>query len=218
MWRLGIAIYCKAGGIPWRLASATPDSAYIGLSYAIRNSENGPRFVTCCSQVFDEDGAGLEFVAYDTNENSQDYENPFLSRTEMRSVMARSLRLYQQRHGGRIPKRITIHKGFEFKDEEIEGCFDAWRSSEGLHIVQIQADSLWRGIAYDPPKSGVGSKPAGYPLHRGSALQIDGRDNDSRSSNPSLFARRNKRLRSTFLVRSGAQFPLWREFGRQKFR
>ncbi len=31
MWRLGIAVYCKAGGVPWKLAGSDPDTAYIGL-------------------------------------------------------------------------------------------------------------------------------------------------------------------------------------------
>ena len=63
MWRIGLAIYAKAGGVPWKLAEAEPETAYIGISYSVRGAESDlPRFVTCCSQVFDSDGAGLEFV------------------------------------------------------------------------------------------------------------------------------------------------------------
>ena len=175
MWRLSIAVYCKAGGIPWKLAHTRPDTAYIGLSYAVRKSDHGPRFVTCCSQVFDQNGAGPEFIAYDSNEIHQDYKNPFLSRTEMRNVMARSLRLYQQRHSGKIPKHIAIHKAFDFTPEEIEGCFDAWKASEGLHLIQIQSGSLWRGIAYESPKGGARARPSGYPIERGTVVPIDGR-------------------------------------------
>ncbi len=47
MWRLGIALYCKAGGVPWKLANAEPDMAYIGLSYALRSATaDNPRFIT----------------------------------------------------------------------------------------------------------------------------------------------------------------------------
>jgi hypothetical protein len=69
MWRIGLALYAKAGGVPWKLADIDPETAHIGLSYAVRppNSDR-PRFVTCCSQVFDAEGAGLEFVAYDAHE------------------------------------------------------------------------------------------------------------------------------------------------------
>jgi hypothetical protein len=31
MWRVGLALYAKAGGVPWKLADAEPDAAYIGI-------------------------------------------------------------------------------------------------------------------------------------------------------------------------------------------
>ncbi len=78
MWRIGLALYAKAGGVPWKL----PETAYIGISYAVRPPESDrPRFVTCCSQVFDAEGSGLEFVAYDAHEVEVQRDNPFLSRT-----------------------------------------------------------------------------------------------------------------------------------------
>jgi len=179
MWRLGIALYCKAGGVPWKLADSEPDTAYIGLSYALRLSDGGPAtFVTCCSQVFDADGAGLEFVAYETDDVRIIREDPFLSRTEMRRVMARSLALYQRRHAGRSPKTVIIHKSTEFKPDEIDGCFDAWSSSETVDLYQIQQDSLWRGIQIDAPRNpnattGIASA---YPCSRGSFVQIGTRE------------------------------------------
>ena len=108
-------------------------------------------FVTCCSQVFDSDGAGLEFIAYETDDVRIERDNPFLSRTEMRRVMARSLALYQRRHGGRSPKCVVIHKTTEFKPDEVDGCFDAWSSCEGIDLYQIQQNTLWRGVLIDPP-------------------------------------------------------------------
>jgi hypothetical protein len=180
MWRLSIALYCKAGGGPWRLADYDPEIAFIGLSYAIRGEQNAgdPRFVTCCSQVFDADGAGLEFIAYETDDVRLERENPFLSRAEMLRVMARSLALYQRRHGGRTPKRVVVHKSTEFKSDEVEGCFDAWRSSEGLELVQVQQDVTWRGVRIDAPQEVGGRKgtAALYPVERGSYIQIGGRE------------------------------------------
>lgn len=178
MWRLGIAFYAKAGGVPWKLAHSNPDTAYIGLSYALRStSSSAARFVTCCSQVFDADGAGLEFLTYDTEDAHIERGNPFLSRGEMRRVMARSLSLYQRRHGGRVPKRVVIHKSTEFKKEEIRGCFDAWKSAEGLELIQVQRDVKWRGILIEePPQGRRKGRPAAFPCQRGSYMQLGGRE------------------------------------------
>jgi len=168
MWRLGIALYSKAGGVPWKLAETEADTAFVGLSYAIRATDQGKsRFVTCCSQVFDADGAGLEFIAYETSGFHLERDNPFLNRAEMRRVMARSLALYQRRHAGRKPKRVTVHKSTAFTVEEADGCFDAWQGVETLELIQVQQDSGWRGVEIHAPESGTKGIASQYPCERG---------------------------------------------------
>lgn len=170
-WRLGIALYAKAGGIPWKLAAGSPDTAYIGLSYALRPAEDPrARFVTCCSQVFDADGAGLEFLVYETDEYGFAGENPFLGRAEMRRVLARSLRLYQRRNAGRPPQRVVVHKSTEFKREEVAGVFDALEAVPEVELVQVKQDAGWHGIHIAAPRTA-----ARYPVERGSYVQIGGR-------------------------------------------
>jgi hypothetical protein len=172
MWRIGLALYAKAGGVPWKLADADPEVAYIGISYALRPPESGrPRFVTCCSQVFDADGSGLEFIAYDAHEVEVHRENPFLSRNEMFRVMTRSMDLYRRRHAGRSPRRVFVHKTTEFKPEEVDGAMEALHLCEAVDLVQIVEDVGWRGIRMD----GKG-QPASYPVARGTLLGLGARE------------------------------------------
>jgi hypothetical protein len=155
MWRIGLALYAKAGGVPWKLAEGDPETAYIGISYAVRKIDsNQPRFVTCCSQVFDAEGAGLEFLAYDAHEVEVQRDNPFLSRAEMFRVMTRSMDLYRRRHAGRSPRRVMVHKTTEFRLDEIDGCMEALHLCEAVDLIQIVEDVGWRGAQIGSTRNG----------------------------------------------------------------
>ncbi|WP_129125926.1 argonaute/piwi family protein [Geomonas oryzae] len=177
MWRIGLALYTKAGGVPWKLAEVDPETAYIGISYAVRSPESeGARFVTCCSQVFDAEGSGLEFVAYDAHEVEVQRDNPFLSRTEMFRVITRSMDLYRRRHAGRSPRRVMVHKTTEFKREEVDGCMEALPLCETVDLVQVVEDVGWRGTRLDKDKETQKGKPAAYPVSRGTVVSLSPRE------------------------------------------
>lgn len=173
MWRASIALYTKAGGIPWVWADSPEDTAYIGLRYAIQNKSDGEsKFAICCSQVFDASGAGLEFIAYEADDVRIFGENPFLNRSQMLSVISRSLEIYQKKHFGKKPKHVIVHKNTEFKKDEIDGCFDALTAIEQVDLIHVKQETPWSAIQLFRNQGRVSLD--GYPCKRGTSLQLGG--------------------------------------------
>jgi hypothetical protein len=181
-WRLTIALYVKAGGVPWKLApipGVPPNTAYIGLAYALRGDPRDAHFITCCSQVFDADGGGMQFVAYEARDplgpDADARRNPYLSRSDMRAVMTRSLLLYQSRNGGDRPRRLVIHKRTPFKDEELAGIEDALEGVQEIECIEVTSEVAWRGVWLQAPRRpDQRNDPDAYPVQRGVMLPASG--------------------------------------------
>lgn len=143
-WRLSLALFTKAGGIPWKMSGFEDRHAYVGLGYCLRKSPER-RFVTCCSQIFDAQGTNLQFLLYESRAGGYEGDNPFLPRSDMHRVMSRTLSLYQDQKGA-PPTRVVVHKTTHFTREEVDGCLDALATVDDVELLTITQVSPWQGV------------------------------------------------------------------------
>jgi len=166
MWSLSLAIYAKAGGIPWKLNNAAPvGTAFIGLSYVLRQHEGKQSVLTCCSQLFDGQGHGLQFLLFSADEFRFVGRNPFLTKPGMRSLLTKTLELYA-RQMGNVPPHVVVHKTTQYTRDEREGAAEALGDLSGYDLLQVQEETSWLAA------KGKRGEATPYPVDRGTVLPL----------------------------------------------
>lgn len=155
-WNFHVALYYKAGGVPWRLIrhSGAYATCFVGTSFF--KSTDGERVLTSVAQVFDERGEGL-IVQGGKARLDKDDRSPHLSAEDARSLLAGALASYRREHRN-MPARVLMHKTSYFDDAEIDGCRAAVQAErvETLELVGVRRSGvrLLRG-AMQPPVRGT---------------------------------------------------------------
>lgn len=92
----------------------------------------------------------------------------------MRTVLSRSLNVYADRHAGRRPRTLVVHKTYPLTDEEAHGATEAWGRSDGLTCISL-TKSAWRGVLVTAARNDrTGGPKYGYAVDRGTLAQLDG--------------------------------------------
>lgn len=166
MWSLSLALYAKAGGIPWKLSHpASAGTAFIGLSYVLRQEKGKQSILTCCSQLFDDQGHGFQFLLFSADEIKWIGRSPFLTKPGMRRLLAKTMELYA-RQVGDLPRNVVVHKTTQFTRDEREGAAEALGGLERYDLLQVQEEVPWLAA------KGKRGSATPYPVDRGTVLPI----------------------------------------------
>jgi hypothetical protein len=160
-WNLHVAMYYKAGGVPWRLIRDPRDltTCWVGISF-YRN-DIADTLETAVAQVFNERGDGV-VVRGGTAPRRGDDRQPHLTEQAAHDLLQQALDAYRQVHRT-LPARVVVHKTSSYLDDERAG-FRAAVEERDLD----ELDLTWVTISEDVRLFRPGDAP---PL-RGSHLDL----------------------------------------------
>lgn len=155
-WNLYVALYYKAGGVPWRLVrTATQLSVcYLGISFY--ESLDRSSLLTSTAQVFNERGEGI-ILRGGTAAMSKDDRQPHLDAEGAHDLLVKALGAYRGEHKTQ-PARILLCKTSSFSLEELRGFKQALEEHhiDLLNLVSIgSAQTRLFRIGDYPPLRGT---------------------------------------------------------------
>ncbi|WP_298529452.1 SIR2 family protein [uncultured Christiangramia sp.] len=171
-WWLSLGIYVKANGTPWRIEPDENETAFVGLSYAVRNSANN-KVVLGSSQIFDGNGNGLKFLLQPIEKPIYYGKSPFMSKEDAFRLVSNIRNTYYKIDPLIGLKKLVLHKTTRFTKAEIEGISNALEGVENIELIQIQQFTNWRAINLKYNYNKEKFEIDGFPIERGSIIQLD---------------------------------------------
>jgi hypothetical protein len=131
---LHVALYYRAGGVPWRLPRNSADltTCYVGVAF-YRNDDD-ITLDTSVAQVVNERGDGV-IVRGGPARVSRDDLQPHLSEQDAHALLLNALGTYHREHRT-LPARLVLHKTSSFTIAKIEG-FQAAADKRGLDTLEM---------------------------------------------------------------------------------
>ena len=138
-WNLGLALYYKAGGKPWRLSTTREGVCYVGLVYKKTDPIIGNKTACCAAQMFLDTGDGVvlrsEFGPWYSPETKQLH----LSSDEAKNLLQRVLETYNELEGKPL-KEIFLHYRSSINDEEYGAFRSICPNDVRLIAVRVKED------------------------------------------------------------------------------
>jgi hypothetical protein len=157
-WNISVALFYKAGGIPWRVATGTDDTCFVGISFHHLRTTQRHIVYSSLAQAFSSDGDGFalrgEAIPWDGTNRT-----PHLSRTKAFSLMEDVLSAYRER-AGRDPVRVVVHKTSNYSEVEREGIEEAFNSIPITELLTLRSGD------FRMVREGT------YPPHRGALCRL----------------------------------------------
>ncbi len=154
-WNVAVALFYKAGGIPWRLKYDGPETCFAGISFHHLRTPQRHLVYSSLAQAFSSQGDGFALrgsaVPWDPNQGRVTK----LTGDQAASLAHQILTEYRDRTG-HDPSRMVLHKTSLFDKAERDGVLSTLRHIPVVELVTLQPTEfrlVLRG-AY-PPRRGT---------------------------------------------------------------
>jgi hypothetical protein len=157
-WNLSVALFYKAGGIPWRARPRTEETCFVGISFHHLWTTTRHLVYSSVAQAFSSDGEGFalrgESIPWDSKT-----KQPHLPADKARRLLTSVLDAYRDR-SGRTPLRLVVHKTSAYTPEERHAIEDALRDVPAVQLLTLRSGDF-RLI-----------RQGAYPPHRGTLCEV----------------------------------------------
>jgi hypothetical protein len=161
-WNLSLGLLHKAGIAPWRLANASGDSCFVGISYYRASQRASSRDLKSLAHVVTEHGESfiIDGDCFEWDPSKEGDGAPHLDETNARRLLSRALTVFEEKTGA-SPRKVGVHKGTPYFEAERRGFENALRNVSQLGFLTITQ----RGIFC--------VRPGRKPILRGTAIPFD---------------------------------------------
>jgi hypothetical protein len=154
-WNLGVALFYKAGGAPWRVATPALDTLYIGISFHHRWHRGGHTVFAGLAQAFYPGSEGFALRGGEAEKAPEELRLR-LSEDETARLVSDVLAHYRLRTS-RDPRRVVVHKTTAFDDGERRGALRALDNVPETEFVALRSSAfrLLRQGDYPPARGSL---------------------------------------------------------------
>lgn len=154
-WNLAVALFYKAGGAPWRVATPALDTLYVGISFHHRWHRGGHSVNAGLAQAFYPGSEGFALRGGEAEKTPDDLSLR-LSEDETARLVSQVLDLYRLRTS-RDPRRVVVHKTTAFTEGERRGALRALDNVPETEFVALRTSAfrLLRQGDYPPPRGSL---------------------------------------------------------------
>jgi hypothetical protein len=154
-WNSCVALFYKAGGIPWRVKSEGPETCFVGISFHYLRTNRSDLVYSSLAQAFSSEGDGFALKGDSVPRSQEQSKNPHLTQLQAHQLAMKVLSEYRDRTG-KDPARIVLHKTTQFEHDERAGFLKAMAQLPLVEFVNLGPSDfrLVQRTAY-PPKRGT---------------------------------------------------------------